>query len=165
MGQWIDEDLFREIMRAAPICTVDVVFFNADATACLVFRRTKPPLAGQWFTLGGRLLKGERILEGALRQAREEAGLTLEPGRLVFAGVFDEIHDESRFEQIAYHAVNICWAYSLEETASIRLDSQHDRCAWMPVADPAHPPMLRAKLLGAAERFRAHDRSPVRPHG
>jgi ADP-ribose pyrophosphatase YjhB (NUDIX family) len=110
-------------------------------------------------------MKGERLQECAVRQARQEAGLALEQSLLVFAGVFDEIHEESRFGQIAYHAVNVCWAYPLDETPRIRLDAQHDQYAWMAVSDPAHPPMLRVKLMAAAERFRARDCSPVRPHG
>jgi 8-oxo-dGTP pyrophosphatase MutT (NUDIX family) len=163
MAQWVPEVLFREMIDKLPICTVDIAFFNPGVSETLVFRRSHPPLQSQWFTIGGRLQKSERLRDCALRHAREEAALTLDPDSLFFGGVFEEIHDESRFGGVTYHCVNFCWGYLLGEAPSIRLDPQHDRYEWRSVADPAFHPLLGAKVLAVADRAREEVRNRKRP--
>lgn len=150
MEHWIAEPLYREIVDRVPICTVDLALFNSDATQALVFRRRDPPFEKQWFTLGGRLRKNETLQECAIRLGREEAGLALSPEGLFFGGVFEEIHDRSRFPGVAYHCVNICWGYLLERSPAIRLDRQHDEYAWRLVADSSFAPLLNTKLTAIA---------------
>ena len=147
MNGWIPEVLFAEFMRHMPICTVDVALFNADVSEVLLLRRTNPPLNGEWFTLGGRLLKGETVKNCAVRQAHTETGLQLDPGRLFFGSVFDEIFDDSRFgPEIPAHCVNICFGYVLTEPPEIRLDDQHDQYAWKSVYDLTLHPALKRKI-------------------
>jgi colanic acid biosynthesis protein WcaH len=122
-----------------PICTVDVILFNPDVTKVLMLRRKNEPLRGEWFSLGGRLLKGEKIRDCALRQARIEAGLNLDPCKLFFGGAFDEFFDRSRFgTNISLHDVNICWGYLLAEDAIVSLDPQHDAHDWKSVCASFH---------------------------
>jgi colanic acid biosynthesis protein WcaH len=162
MSHWISDSLYREIVDVMPVCTVDIALFNHDASRALVFRRAAEPLKGEWFTIGGRLRKNETVRACALRQAESEAGLKLDPARLFFGGVFDEIHDSSRFGgTVTYHCVDVCWGYLLEENANIRLDPQHSHCEWRPVADPGFVPMLATKL--AAIRMRALEWARGRP--
>jgi colanic acid biosynthesis protein WcaH len=160
MSHWISDLLYREIIDKVPVCTVDLALFNQDATQVLVFRRSAEPLKGEWFTLGGRLRKNETVKACALRQAESEAGLNLDSTRLFFGGVFDEIHDSSRFGgTVTYHCVDVCWGYVLGEDVGVRLDRQHNQYEWRPVADPEFVPMLATKLTAIQLRAREWLRS------
>jgi len=55
----------------------------------VLVKRAHPPLQAQWSIPGGVLEVGELVREAALREAREETGLTVEPGELL--GVYDRV--------------------------------------------------------------------------
>jgi ADP-ribose pyrophosphatase YjhB (NUDIX family) len=69
----------------------------------LLVKRGHPPLAGEWSIPGGVLEVGELLREAAVREAREETGLTVEPGEIL--GVFDRIIRTG--ERVQYHYVLI----------------------------------------------------------
>jgi len=51
--------------------------------------RTKPEIAPWWFAVGGGLEPGETPVEAAIRETREETGLTIDdPGPVVFTRSF-----------------------------------------------------------------------------
>ena len=70
----------------------------------LLVKRGHPPLAGEWSIPGGVLELGETLREAAIREAREETCLTVEPADLL--GVYDRVlrDDEGR---TLYHFVLI----------------------------------------------------------
>lgn len=55
----------------------------------LLVKRGHPPLAGEWSIPGGVLELGETLREAAVREAREETCLTVEPADLL--GVYDRV--------------------------------------------------------------------------
>ena len=70
----------------------------------VLVKRAHPPIQGQWSIPGGVLEVGELIRDAAVREAREETGLIVEPGELL--GVFDRIlHDADK--RVQYHYVLI----------------------------------------------------------
>jgi 8-oxo-dGTP diphosphatase len=75
-----------------------------DGARVLLVKRAHPPLQAQWSIPGGVLEVGEFVREAAVREAREETGLIVEPGELL--GVYDRIlrDPESR---VQYHYVLI----------------------------------------------------------
>jgi 8-oxo-dGTP diphosphatase len=70
----------------------------------LLIKRGHPPLMGDWSIPGGMLELGETVREAAIREAREETGLTVDPNELL--GVFDRVirDDQGR---VQYHYVLI----------------------------------------------------------
>src|SRR5437660_12440675 len=70
----------------------------------VLVKRAHPPLQAQWSIPGGVLEVGEFVREAAIREAREETGLIVEPGELL--GVYDRIlrNEEQR---VQYHYVLI----------------------------------------------------------
>ena len=70
----------------------------------LLVKRGHPPIPGQWSIPGGVLEVGEMVRDAAIREAREETGLIVEPGELL--GVFDRIVRD-RGERVQYHYVLI----------------------------------------------------------
>jgi ADP-ribose pyrophosphatase len=70
----------------------------------LVVQRGKEPAAGTWAFPGGRLELGETLAEAAVREAREETGLTVEPGEVI--AVMDLI-DTDEGGHVRFHYVLI----------------------------------------------------------
>lgn len=70
----------------------------------LLVKRAHPPIAGQWSIPGGALEIGELVREAAVREAREETGLIVEPGELL--GVFDRVLRNPE-QRVQYHYVLI----------------------------------------------------------
>ena len=71
----------------SPLVGVGAVIIE-DGRVLLV-KRGHPPLAGEWSIPGGVLEIGETLREAAVREAREETCLTVEPAELL--GVYDRV--------------------------------------------------------------------------
>jgi len=70
----------------------------------LLVKRAHPPLQAQWSIPGGVLEVGELVREAAIREAREETGLIVEPRDLL--GVYDRILRNAE-QRVQYHYVLI----------------------------------------------------------
>ena len=81
-----------------PLVGVGAIIIK-DGRVVLV-KRAHPPIQGQWSIPGGVLEVGEFVREAAIREAREETGLTVEPGELL--GVYDRILRDDR-KRVQYH--------------------------------------------------------------
>jgi 8-oxo-dGTP diphosphatase len=70
----------------------------------VLVKRAHPPLQAQWSIPGGVLEVGEMMREAAVREAREETGLVVEPGELL--GVYDRVLRDAQ-QRVQYHYVLI----------------------------------------------------------
>jgi ADP-ribose pyrophosphatase YjhB (NUDIX family) len=92
----------RREFPEVPLVGVGSVIIE-DARVVLV-KRLHPPLQDEWSIPGGVLEVGELVREAAIREAREETGLIVEPGELL--GVYDRVlHDLE--QRVQYHYVLI----------------------------------------------------------
>ena len=87
----------------APIVGVGAVV--VDLGRVLLVRRGREPLKGKWSLPGGMLELGESLLEGVVREVREETGLEVEPVELI--ELLDRIVREKGPEgkRVRYHYV------------------------------------------------------------
>ena len=83
-----------------PLVGVGAIIIQDDRV--VLVKRAHPPIQGQWSIPGGVLEVGELVRGAAIREAREETGLIVEPADLL--GVYDRIlrNDEQR---VQYHYV------------------------------------------------------------
>jgi colanic acid biosynthesis protein WcaH len=138
---------YRRLFEISPICTVDVLFFNKDLTKILLFKRNNEPLRGVYFATGGRLLKGERFLDGAVRQAMREVGLKINKNKLIWGGIQEEIHPNSIFGKISYHAVAIFYGYLIDENRfKPMMDGQHSEYKWFFIKDKNLHPYIKSRI-------------------
>ncbi len=73
-----------------------------DAGRLLVVKRRNPPARGRWTLPGGRVRRGETIVEAVAREVREETGLVVEVGGPV--GITESVGDEHHYVIIDHHA-------------------------------------------------------------
>lgn len=69
-------DLSPKTPKVQPIPGVGMVCFRGEEV--VLVNRAKPPRLGEWSIPGGRIEPGETARAGALRELREETGLTAE---------------------------------------------------------------------------------------
>jgi 8-oxo-dGTP diphosphatase len=70
----------------------------------VLVKRAHPPLQDRWSIPGGVLEVGELVREAAIREAREETGLVVEPVELL--GVYDRVLRNPE-QRVQYHYVLI----------------------------------------------------------
>ena len=87
---------------ASPLVGVGAIII--DGSRVVLVKRGQPPLEGEWSIPGGVLEVGEMLRDAAVREAREETGLTVETRELL--GVFDRIVPNAA-GNIVYHYVLI----------------------------------------------------------
>ena len=68
----------------------------------VLVKRAHPPLQAEWSIPGGALEVGELVREAAVREAREETGLVVEPVELL--GVYDRVLRNPE-QRVQYHYV------------------------------------------------------------
>jgi 8-oxo-dGTP diphosphatase len=84
---------------SCPLVGVGAVVVHEDKV--LIARRGNPPMQGVWTLPGGALELGETLVEGVVREIREETGLLVEPVELI--ELFDRIHRQH--DRIQFHYV------------------------------------------------------------
>jgi 8-oxo-dGTP diphosphatase len=94
--------VIRREFPELPLVGVGAVIIEGDRV--LLVKRARPPIQGQWSIPGGVLEVGEMVREAAVREAREETGLVVEPGELL--GVYDRILRDAE-RRVQYHYVLI----------------------------------------------------------
>ena len=85
----------------APVPAVGVVCLRGDEV--LLVRRGRPPRQGEWSLPGGRIESGERAVDAALRELREETGVEAE-----ITGLIDVV--DGLFPEAGRHYVLIDYA-------------------------------------------------------
>ncbi len=84
-----------------PVPAVGIVCLRGDEV--LLIRRGTPPRQGEWSLPGGRIESGERAMDAALRELREETGVEAE-----ITGLIDVV--DGLFPEAARHYVLIDYA-------------------------------------------------------
>jgi len=85
-----------------PLVGIGAIIIEGDRI--VLVKRAHPPIQGHWSIPGGVLEIGEMVREAAIREAREETGLIVEPGELL--GVYDRILRDPE-NRVQYHYVRI----------------------------------------------------------
>jgi len=127
MTRFIPDPLFHQILEHVPIACVDVAIVARGAV--LLVKRRDLPAKGEWWVPGGRVLKGERMKEAALRKAHDEVGIECHLGPIVHTA--ETIFPDGP-NGIAVHSINSCFLlYPSHPKFSPVLDDHHEEYRWV----------------------------------
>jgi len=129
----VPDDLI-EVVRKAPIVSIDLIIKN-DRNQILLGLRKNEPAKGFWFVPGGRILKNELIAEAFERIAKDELGINLEYTDSHFLGVFEHLYKENFAQKPGFgtHYVVLAHEIRMPETQLKPLDEQHSQYRWLDV--------------------------------
>jgi 8-oxo-dGTP diphosphatase len=137
-----------------PIVAVLAVVLRGDRA--LIVQRAQQPNAGRWGFPGGVLELGETVVDGAMRELREETGVVAEPAG--WLNVHDAVSRDSE-GRVQFHYVLIAvrgiWQQGEGEAAD-----DAAACAWASRADivagryPTFPTLLPLFDLALAPQSR-----------
>lgn len=130
MENKIPEKEYKNILEKMPIPCVDLVIENKGKV--LVVFRNRNPDKGTWSVVGGRVCKGEKLADAAIRKAYEETGLKVKIERKI--GGYETFFKDGPFEDIktGVHTINSCFVASLiEPSEQVKVDETISDYKWI----------------------------------
>ncbi len=142
---FIPQKLYNQILKAVPITCVDVAIRFENRV--LLVKRQDHPAKGQWWVPGGRVVKGEMMVEAAIRKAKEEVGLSCYAGPIIHTA--ETIFPDGPYH-IPVHSINSCF-FMYPETANVqvKLDDHHQLHKWVTDIPRGLHPYVEQCLTGA----------------
>jgi dATP pyrophosphohydrolase len=140
------------------IVDVFVLRWRSGSWDALALRRARDTrCTGAWEAVHGRIERGERAEEAAVREVREETGLSV--GRLYNVTV-----NPFYLHRPGAVVMAIVFAAVVDADAEITLSPEHDRAEWLSIADAAQRfawPRARQTVQDIAVLLRGGDAGAV----
>ena len=124
----IPDELYRQIIETMPVFCVDLVVYESGKVL-LTYRKNKPA-KGEWWIPGGRLIKGERLIDAVKRKLKEETGL--EAKKIEFIGLQEYFSEKAVFENVKTGTHTPAGIYLVEvKEGDVKLDSTSSDYKWI----------------------------------
>ena len=117
----LDNQTFKIIVDSAPLVSIDIIIKKNNKI--LLGKRINKPAQGYFFSIGGRIYKNENIKNAMARVALSELNINLSSSP-VFIGVFEHFYDDSIYENISKHYINLAYEYRVKEIKDLSIE-QH----------------------------------------
>ena len=125
----LDDYTFKTVIDSAPLVSIDILLKKDNKI--LLGKRINKPAQGYFFSTGGRVNKNETIDSAMARIAKNELNIELK-FMPKFIGVFEHFYDDSIYESVTTHYVNIAYEYEVEEIPDLPAE-QHSEYKWFTV--------------------------------
>jgi len=125
----LDDQAFKAVIRSTPLISIDLLVKKDNKI--LLGKRINKPAQGYLFSIGGRIYKNETIDSAMMRIAKNELNIEL---KLMprFIGVFEHFYDDSIYEDVSTHYVNLAYEIEIEETLNLPT-KQHNEYQWLTI--------------------------------
>ncbi len=123
---YLTGDLLKTIIENTPLVSVDLIVKHNGKV--LLGKRVNKPAQGYWFTLGGRVLKNETIQSAIERIGKQELDIIIDNSPK-FVGVFEHLYDDSIFDAVSTHYVNLAYEIEVSGLEDLQED-QHNDYRW-----------------------------------
>ena len=125
----LDNQTFKAVINSTPLISIDLLVKKDNKI--LLGKRINKPAQGYLFSIGGRVHKNETINNAMIRIAKNELdiGLKLMPR---FIGVFEHFYDDSVYQDVSTHYVNLAYEIEIEETLNLPTE-QHNEYKWLTI--------------------------------
>ena len=128
-----------------PVVAVGAFVFDGDRV--LLVERGAPPAVGRWTIPGGKVERGERLVDAVCREVREETGLAVTCGPLV--DIVERIDDAHHFVIVDYVAYGAGDPIAGSDARAARWVAP-DELDRLPLTDGLRPVLDRARALCSA---------------
>ena len=125
----LDDQIFKTVVDSAPLISIDILIKKDNKV--LLGRRVNKPAQGYFFSIGGRINKNESIDNAMARVALNELNIYLK-STPEFIGVFEHFYDDSMYENVSTHYVNLAYEYEVEEIPNLPTE-QHSEYQWFSI--------------------------------
>ena len=127
----LDDQIFKTVVDSAPLISIDILIKKSNKI--LLGKRINKPAQGYFFSFGGRINKNETINNAMARVALNELNIDLK-STPEFIGVFEHFYDDSMYENVSTHYVNLAYEYEVEEVQNLPTE-QHSEYKWFSVEE------------------------------
>ncbi len=125
----LDDTTFKTIIDSAPLISIDILLKKDNKI--LLGKRISKPAQGYFFSTGGRINKNESIDNAMARVALNELNIELK-SIPKFIGVFEHFYDDSIYENVSTHYVDIAYEYEVKEIPDLPTE-QHSEYKWFTI--------------------------------
>ena len=125
----LDDQTFKTVINSTPLISIDLLVKKDNKI--LLGTRINKPAQGYLFSIGGRVYKNETINSAMMRIAKDELNIELKltPS---FIGVFEHFYDDSIYQDISTHYVNLAYEIEIEEIFNLPTE-QHNEYQWLTI--------------------------------
>jgi colanic acid biosynthesis protein WcaH len=125
----LDNQTFKTVINSTPLISIDLLVKKNNKI--LLGKRINKPAQGYLFSIGGRVYKNETINSAMMRIAKTELNIEL---KLIpkFIGVFEHFYDDSIYQNVSTHYVNLAYEIEIEEALNLPTE-QHNEYLWLTI--------------------------------
>jgi colanic acid biosynthesis protein WcaH len=125
----LDDQTFETVINSTPLISIDLLVKKDNKI--LLGKRINKPAQGYLFSIGGRVYKNETIDNAMMRIAKNELNIEL---KLMprFIGVFEHFYDDSIYQDVSTHYVNLAYEIKIEGTLNLPSE-QHNEYQWLTI--------------------------------
>ncbi|MCK9162622.1 MAG: GDP-mannose mannosyl hydrolase [Arcobacteraceae bacterium] len=125
---------FKTLIDIAPLVSMDFIIKNSE-NKILLGKRVNKPAFGYYFTLGGRVLKNEKLADAKKRILKEETELNINDFNPKFIGVFEHFYKDSFVDDnISTHYINLAYEIDVSYIQALP-QKQHNDYIWLTVEE------------------------------
>lgn len=133
-GKMLPLEKFKTLIDIAPLVSIDFIIKNSE-NKILLGKRVNKPALGYYFTLGGRVLKNEKLADAKKRILKEETDLNINEFNLKFIGVFEHFYKDSFVDDnISTHYINLAYEIDVSYIQALP-QKQHNDYIWLTVEE------------------------------
>ena len=125
----LDNQIFKTVINSTPLISIDLLVKNDNKI--LLGKRINKPAQGYLFSIGGRVYKNETIDIAMMRIAKNELNIELKLTPR-FIGVFEHFYDDSIYDGLSTHYVNLAYEIEIQETLNLPTE-QHSEYQWLTI--------------------------------
>ncbi|MDD5053062.1 MAG: GDP-mannose mannosyl hydrolase [Sulfuricurvum sp.] len=119
-------DIFKTVVDNTPLIAIDFIIEN-DEGKYLLGKRVNAPACGYWFTLGGRILKNEKITDAIIRLSQKEFNQEINQKMLTFHGIYEHFYEDSfSDESVSTHYVVLAYRIKIMDSLNLPIFEHHE---------------------------------------
>ena len=141
----IPKNLYKKIVAVMPIPCVDAVIVSGRRF--LLSKRKNQPAKGEWWFIGGRILKGETLEQAVARKVRDEAGIRKAKVKKFITNT--ETIFKASAQGGSSHTINSIFLVEVPANTPIRPDETLAELAWFSKIDPRWDAYVKKALKQA----------------